>query len=1606
MTARMSKPKRVLFSVFCVILALCTSLAGSAYVLGEAWQPTYFVEDIRLWTGEEPSEAQAYFDSIGYTLCNSDLNPHTDTGQFVFIGYKTTTNRDLALTDIRMLGMDTGYQLYDYAQIVEYLSAQNQGTAQKLYAASQEFIDNYDEGSPKAEEAYKGLNLFNIGDEANTKLGDYILDGKANLKFFTQLVVKGSAGTVNSVIGLLNIGIAPYNNDYNPDTQEEFTSNWAERLSQSSLWEDYAAGITAAEQNDLHKQYNDNAKVLFSAIQDFATLYENAKARYSEDKVTDNSAFDSYDSLVDNVDTLQQEDTDYLYIAMYEVLNRYNVNDSTKLGDWLLDIGKMTSDQVDIMQLYPLVEVMGDSQCDAVGLNGLIAAVNNLSDNDQMADYDEELDNAGKALEESGLGDSLSLWDVSNDDIESKNIAYTSDAVRKQSAQNSIGQTTGMERFDAKFQEVLKIINFAIGASFLALGVAELSFKICLCFAASASAFNSFCVTALSVITVLSKVLFWAGIAVLAVQIIYMIVVWIIELFSEKLKYLSHSDKPDFVFDAAETSSGIATIKYKSVLDSEGNVGDLNANKQYKWCLLATTNDPRVGSPIVVDGDNTVFNVVYNNSSTIGSFDNVEYFGEREAGNTNAFCDEAGASCYIHYRTEASLSGGGGGGSVQPTPEEPDVPEPTDDGTTTYVSDILVSVGKNPDEAKANIVKHKGKFFTVDSNLSPNQSFATFIGYEVTTDPESAITDIRIAPYAGKTENVIKGDVTYTRVENVGVYVGTNDEQTRPQADALYFTRDTNAGDPILADGFHIVTDFADVQEGWEPVALFGADYPYDFNTAYINSNTSPLGAYSGYYSTKSYELSKHQGVYVYFEPSVKYTSGTKYLSGFFFAAGYNFIEIPNYKNSLLEKRDDFHKFIKSIPHTGYNNTVLNRSCCYGIWARQGTDVHSFDQHIVYTYTYNPKRALYDVQLYHGTTYYDQAPYTQARKTASGATVSYVACNFISQQSYARSRGIRFIHSGNTFIDSAGMQVDDSNAKLIHDREFTGIKPENVKFGYSETNLIPYSLYVSGHISDKQPIKLSDVVMTENVYNATSKEGGISCTLKNEKALDGSAAKGEFHAVGEMKNPADLKPIDIGTPTFGNVYVPNLPDGHLYIYLKGAKAAKKQYIAALSIGSMSRESYQRINTSATKEELLAVDSIVDTQAISTATSGCSDEVLMTNIALSSQSDAWYNWQSDGKANRTPPENKPAAYIGVTRTDDPDKAIKGIVLYKLNDTIAPDTVNIGGVEYKCAGNAAPIKMNDTTYFLYYTTNPGALPGEPIEEITFDATPLISGYATNLVYDKDSDTLSGNPDQTVFIHMKYQHARSDIYNELYIGKGSNRRAALCDLLSQNCVEFVDIDLNTGVKGDTIYLGYSTLSVDWDAVNSKTTDEEKREALLGETEEAIYDIVLTKGEAYNPNGIVCNNIYYHPVSPVDLTAGSGNELHIYYASPYWSDVYNRKNNAYTDLPQNVYTSHITKLGFARYDRVPYNTSLEGAANSQQSVSRWEYVMFSDNKRVANFNSGAVMYNTTSNFADDIRLTMFAQRYDGSVKPSAEITGGFVSEKMAVGKVVSNEN
>ena len=175
-----------------------------------------------------------------------------------------------------------------------------------------------------------------------------------------------------------------------------------------------------------------------------------------------------------------------------------------------------------------------------------------------------------------------------------------------------------------------------------------------------------------------------------------------------------------------------------------------------------------------------------------------------------------------------------------------------------------------------------------------------------------------------------------------------------------------------------------------------------------------------------------------------------------------------------------------------------------------------------------------------------------------------------------------------------------------------------------------------------------------------------------------------------------------------------------------------------------------------------------------------------------------------------------------------------------------------------------------------------------------------------------------------------------------------------------------------------------------------------------EAVWDIIVTDGLPYQPDGFVStqNGIYYAPVSDVDLNDGANSPAHplyMYYCSPVVSEEYNDDHGAATVMPDEVFSAPISKMAFARYDRVPYSSSLPGTDETGGTLSPWEYVMQSDHSAWADFNAGAFGFDNDG-YPEDNRISMFLQRYDGSIKPCGQITGGFLDEYMDFGTASLN--
>ena len=954
-----------------------------------------------------------------------------------------------------------------------------------------------------------------------------------------------------------------------------------------------------------------------------------------------------------------------------------------------------------------------------------------------------------------------------------------------------------------------------------------------------------------------------------------------------------------------------------------------------------------------------------------------------------------------------------------------------------YYNDIIVRTAKTEALAKSKITAEG--HYILDQNLSAGAREVwetggqyTYLGYTVTTDPKQAIRDIRVATFTPGGQ-IQFGELTYGCAGTLGFPATSKEENADyPQnLDGLFFTRQEKAGTPIEVGKLHIVGKFSDAKEGWEPVTTFSG-LPYNFSTTRYNSQGGGAAKpgrwrvypfeYTGYCTAKDHTWNETDR-YIYYEPEKTYTSGTKYLSGLFFAFGTDSESTAALGREVEADFTELTDKLKTFPHITVRDDInLAKSYYYeGFW----NDSNQKYLYLCYTWSYNPYRAIYGIAAFEGTIYSPNLPYTiqkavSYQSTPSGSpdkTMSYASASVVVQRSVQHHWVVRGISPENAYMTTTGLIGQNTQVQKGYTDDPIGYFPNSQ---LRKKAFIPTGLYVSGYAANRNPLTLDDVVLTSKAYQASDNNGTLSVNVSEETTLGGSKAKGVFASVQDLQNPAETEPFNLAYPTWtndgGTKYEAGTP---LYLYFKNT-VVRKKYISRIFVGESSRKDAKSDNS----DVLEQADKQVDLNAIVAATAAGSDEVIPINVAADPDKE-WYNrLNSNNTMELEPLKDQPAAYISVARTDKEEDAVRGIMLYKASpDKAVPNQMNVDGAAYYCASNTSPIRMsNGNSYYLYYSYNIGVSSGGPVTFIYASGEPFESGQTTALVTDKSDSSgqramLYGDTSMKTFIHAKYDKSEHIYFNKIYAASGSDENAAKLKLLEQGCTQYCDINLNREAGGSAVYFGYRTYMLNEKAIRLKNSAEEKEAERASQLSQAVYDIVCTVGEPFKPEGFISQKyqIYYAPVITVDMkdktkTSGvnlnegtTGPEIYMYYSSPYAAKEYNQRVKSdpkaiLSSMPDVHFYSTLTKFAFTCYDRVPYNEKMEASTSDSENILRWEYVMQANSKSHIDLNEGAILFNSDYR-ASDNRVSMFAQREDGSVKPSAEITGGYVDDTEDLG-------
>ena len=187
-----------LLMITSLLLIVCIFGEGPLSIIGRVFFFFFFffLKEVKVFEADSENEARSACENEGYTFAATDLNSGTG-GNYVYLGYKTTEKREEALYKISLLEMNGGFQIKDYAKLNDEYQKNNYNAAQTLQMATTEFIDSYKNASPKAIDAYEGLNLLYVPDAGNMRFGDYVVQGKTNVDFYARVLTQSSSGTVS-----------------------------------------------------------------------------------------------------------------------------------------------------------------------------------------------------------------------------------------------------------------------------------------------------------------------------------------------------------------------------------------------------------------------------------------------------------------------------------------------------------------------------------------------------------------------------------------------------------------------------------------------------------------------------------------------------------------------------------------------------------------------------------------------------------------------------------------------------------------------------------------------------------------------------------------------------------------------------------------------------------------------------------------------------------------------------------------------------------------------------------------------------------------------------------------------------------------------------------------------------------------------------------------------------------------------------------------------------------------------------------------------------------------------------------------------------------------
>lgn len=923
--------------------------------------------------------------------------------------------------------------------------------------------------------------------------------------------------------------------------------------------------------------------------------------------------------------------------------------------------------------LYPLVSSLTPGQQAIVRITGFQTLCDFcINTKENAADLRAQMDEQFQKIQELNDGKCVSVWMGANLDFLEESYGVTSDAKVHLAAKQDLAKLTMTNSVDQDMMLALQMIG-GIAAScaaiaVLSLGITSIVLGTSIAGVFALGVFAACYTTALTVflaVTGVGAVVVLALAAVAAIVIgMYYLVNWIIDRYN--YYHPTYTDIPAIMYDYDDTTTNYCS--YMAVMERDtGKPGDLNGFRGHTWNALYYTKDSGTGSPLRVQ-DGVAFQVKQGSGIKRAGYQELRHFGYVTAENCNrdAYKDRV-KGIYVYYYTDESLAYSG----------------TAIGGANDYLSALKIVHYDTLALAREALRSEGYEIFT--ENLTPEYDECSWLGYKRTSNANDAIRDIRVT-YRYPAESLTYGDHGYGNAGTLGSYT-------------MYYSIQAGAGDPINASTLTTSTSLKGPETGYIPVSFFGSGVAANFTSMSEEENWWEKGDWND------------TPLYLYFQPSVVYTSGTKYVTGLGIIAGgaVDGISIENYAEKL-------------------GMTVAS-----GDLANDSSDASSgYHEKICYTWSYYPNRAITDVKYY------------RTKSTKTETLQSYIAYNgAVYAAAEVFTQGDKKYYGGK----KAGRTIRDSHSYFSGTQEGKGGQSDyqllSSQRNERHVSVLLQNLFMAGPTAGSTGLAVDDLVFTSS---AEAPSGYVSV-----KEFDNpySTESLELSYRGSM-SLADLKrysrtDIEHAREVSDYEFLPYRRDC-VHLYLRGTDEtaeSKGKYISELAIGSAnagtdaadqalfslfgqilgstSTDRKGNVTVVSQEAEMLQYNIAVITSRIAKII----QQVVSEDMALVTvQNTEWMQkWSKYTEVLTETEDAVPAAFVKVARTNNSSKAVTNIVCQAVSSGAeTPHSMRYDGFTYYRTEN--PIREgSDGDVYLYWTTAPSA--GTPVTGIYFTTETTYGG-----------------------------------------------------------------------------------------------------------------------------------------------------------------------------------------------------------------------------------------------------------------------------------------